>query len=343
MKVNKKVVLSTAAALGVAGLVAGGTIAYFTDYKETTNTFTVGDVKIELYESKLHRQNSGRAGDFPGLASDPTYCDWTADVETTMGDYRLIKSYDGARYCTPHTNAANTTGISAVTAGHTKASRNWGYTDQQIIDDAAEYKAADGYFNQVSQNIVPGQWIRKFTYVENAEAGNNNYDGSDAYVLIRYMVPTEYANKIDVKIPGTPYEEDLDGDATNGIQPYFYAVNKTANGYSAYELTEKTVNNVTSLVVDDYTGYTETIHDDATDQDIEYKVYAAVTAQPIAAGEMTFWSPVNTIRINPNMQNTDSTATATYVTPGALYNVKVDAQAIQAKTFSNAIDAINHL
>ena len=31
MKVNKKVVLSTAAFLGVAGLVAGGTIAYFTD------------------------------------------------------------------------------------------------------------------------------------------------------------------------------------------------------------------------------------------------------------------------------------------------------------------------
>ena len=36
--------------------VAGGTMAYFTDADEKTNTFTVGSVDIELLESTLHRQ-----------------------------------------------------------------------------------------------------------------------------------------------------------------------------------------------------------------------------------------------------------------------------------------------
>jgi predicted ribosomally synthesized peptide with SipW-like signal peptide len=50
MQINKKVVASTAAVLGIAALVAGGTIAYFTDKDTATNTFTVGNVDIELEE-----------------------------------------------------------------------------------------------------------------------------------------------------------------------------------------------------------------------------------------------------------------------------------------------------
>lgn len=50
MKVNRKTVLSTAAVLGVAALIAGGTIAYFTDKDTATNTFTVGDVDVILNE-----------------------------------------------------------------------------------------------------------------------------------------------------------------------------------------------------------------------------------------------------------------------------------------------------
>ena len=49
MQVNRKTILSTAAVLGVAGLVAGGTIAYFTDTKSETNNFTVGDVDVILF------------------------------------------------------------------------------------------------------------------------------------------------------------------------------------------------------------------------------------------------------------------------------------------------------
>ncbi|MBR0488533.1 hypothetical protein IJJ39_02580 [Candidatus Saccharibacteria bacterium] len=347
MKANKKAIITTATAVSAVALAAGGTIAYFTDHTDPiTNSFTVGDVKIEIYESQLHRENSGIQGTVGALAGDPTYCDYTkvysgVNYNRTGNALAEMLTYGGMRYCTPNTNADNTVGISAVDNGHTRtgfnnANRTWGYSDATIIEDAATYKnsiaggdATDGYFTTVSEGIVPGQWIRKFTYVKNTDNENADYSGSDAYVLIRYMVPTSYADDLDLKIPGTPYEEDTNA-TEGGIQAYFTAVNRdnVSGEYSAYALTEHGI--------DDYTGYTQTI------DGVEYQVYAAVTTLPINPGEMTFWSPVNTIRLKTDRQNSDPTA-ADYVAPDAIREVVVDAQAIQAKTFSNAVEAINNL
>ena len=43
--------------------IVGATLAYFTDTKSATNTFTVGNVKIKLLESSLHRENAGVANE----------------------------------------------------------------------------------------------------------------------------------------------------------------------------------------------------------------------------------------------------------------------------------------
>ena len=43
--------------------VVGASLAYFTDTKAVTNTFTVGNVKINLIESTYHRTGSDNAGD----------------------------------------------------------------------------------------------------------------------------------------------------------------------------------------------------------------------------------------------------------------------------------------
>ncbi|MBR2839907.1 SipW-dependent-type signal peptide-containing protein [Candidatus Saccharibacteria bacterium] len=322
MKVNRKTVLSTAAVLGVAALVAGGTIAYFTDFETKTNEFTVGkSVAINLYESQLHRQNSGRGGSFPALASDPDYCDWEASVSVTSpyGNSSLINgSYENARYCTPNMDAGNTEGISAVTNHHTAANRNWGYSDQTIKDDAETYKAAattaapSGYFSRYSQKLVPGQWVRKFSYVENTDESN------DAYVLIRYKVPTEYASIVELKVPGTPYEEDVSTAA--GHQGYFTAVNKNNDGeYVAYDSSAK--DSMDNYVPDTEDGYV---------------IYTAVTTQPLNAGEMTFWSPINDVRIKTGVSDAD-------VANISEFPVVVEAEAIQAKPFANAVEAINKL
>ena len=45
----------------VAAVSVLGTLAYLTDTKTARNTFTVGNVKIELLESSLHRENAGVA------------------------------------------------------------------------------------------------------------------------------------------------------------------------------------------------------------------------------------------------------------------------------------------
>ena len=41
--------------------IVGATLAYFTDNDSAKNTFTVGNVKIDLLESSLHRENAGVA------------------------------------------------------------------------------------------------------------------------------------------------------------------------------------------------------------------------------------------------------------------------------------------
>lgn len=64
---KKTILVAAIAVMLVAALVVGGTLAYFTDKDNATNTFTVGNVDIELLESSLHRENAGIAN---GATSD---------------------------------------------------------------------------------------------------------------------------------------------------------------------------------------------------------------------------------------------------------------------------------
>ena len=47
----------------VAIAIVGASLAYFTDTKSATNTFTVGNVKIDLIESRFHREGNDNSGD----------------------------------------------------------------------------------------------------------------------------------------------------------------------------------------------------------------------------------------------------------------------------------------
>ena len=57
----KKTIAIVALVVLVAVASVLGTLAYLTDTKTATNTFTVGNVKIKLLESSLHRENAGVA------------------------------------------------------------------------------------------------------------------------------------------------------------------------------------------------------------------------------------------------------------------------------------------
>ena len=90
----------------VAIAIVGASLAYFTDTKSATNTFTVGNVKIDLIESRFHRQGNDNSGDTSipdptGTASGMKYlndgakaftdAEIKADAETYATEYLAVK------------------------------------------------------------------------------------------------------------------------------------------------------------------------------------------------------------------------------------------------------------
>lgn len=126
----------TAIALVVAMLaiaVVGGSLAYFTDAKEATNTFTVGNVKIELLESTLHRENAGVAN---GATSSSEL--WS-DV--------VMEGTPDSKYSAGNANC---------------------YTDEQIKANAATYQEVLAENNK----LAPGESYHKMPYVLNTGAND---------------------------------------------------------------------------------------------------------------------------------------------------------------------------
>lgn len=99
----KKVMALLLVAIMVALMVTGFTLAYFTDTKTVTNTFTVGDVTIELLESKLHRDNDA-ATDDQIIADAAEYEAYLAEQGKNMVPGRWVKKAPYV-YNTGDTNA----------------------------------------------------------------------------------------------------------------------------------------------------------------------------------------------------------------------------------------------
>ena len=77
----------------LAVAVVGASLAYFTDTKSATNTFTVGNVKIDLIESRYHRQGSGSSGGMDYVANGSTiFTD--EEIKTDAANY---SAYIGER------------------------------------------------------------------------------------------------------------------------------------------------------------------------------------------------------------------------------------------------------
>ena len=87
MKKKLTVIFLCVALLAIA--IVGATLAYFTDTKSATNTFTVGNVKIDLLESSLHRENAGVAN---GATSDSEL--WSDVAKEGTGNTSKYKAGD---------------------------------------------------------------------------------------------------------------------------------------------------------------------------------------------------------------------------------------------------------
>ena len=82
----------------VAIAIVGASLAYFTDTDEATNTFTVGNVKIDLIESTYHRAGNDNAGDtsVPDPTTKAAGMEFVTDGWTVFTDEEI--KADAAKY-----------------------------------------------------------------------------------------------------------------------------------------------------------------------------------------------------------------------------------------------------
>lgn len=94
----KKKVLSIALVLSLLAIMVGGTLAYFTAEDEVKNTFTVGSVKIEIYEND--EETVGDTMEFGPLtpvvnvedpSADISYVNKVVDVKNTGNNRAYVR------------------------------------------------------------------------------------------------------------------------------------------------------------------------------------------------------------------------------------------------------------
>ena len=85
----KKKVIAICLCVALAAVaVVGASLAYFTDTKSATNTFTVGNVKIDLIESRYHRQGYNSTNDSDIPAPDKT----ASGMKYVTGDAKIYSN-----------------------------------------------------------------------------------------------------------------------------------------------------------------------------------------------------------------------------------------------------------
>ena len=147
---KKSILMAAIAVMLVAVLVVGGTLAYFTDTKSATNTFTVGDVKIKLDESNVNDSDGDRVtsneytGVFPGIQykKDP--------VVTNTGK-----------------NGAYVRAVVTIENG-----MNWMGLYNENVWTAPQ---AEAFMKLICNKMGDGWSLEDYDYVTNAERGSTDF------------------------------------------------------------------------------------------------------------------------------------------------------------------------
>ena len=96
----KKIVLTVALVLALIAIMVSGTLAYFTAEDEVTNTFTIGSVKIEIYENDVATTEDTRSlGKLTPIvntttpSADVSYIDKVVDVKNIGANAAYIRTH----------------------------------------------------------------------------------------------------------------------------------------------------------------------------------------------------------------------------------------------------------
>lgn len=262
---KKKIVSLCLVVALAATAVIGGTLAYFTDTKEATNTITTGDVSIWLYESQYHRGAPTGYLSMNGQPNPTTDDDIIADNETYHSTY-----------------LAN--------------------AKLMPFDLKTEHRV---------QSMFEECTVAKNAYVQNT--GNTN----DCFVRVRYMVPKTIAQYLDIFYVDTQFITSEDEVAK--------ADARTLNNDDKTE----------PMITDMKSSGANFVAQGAVEEG-DYYVAEFIYAERLTPGEMTLYSPISKITMVPGVTNEIA---ETIVDDNSQFQIKVEADAIQADGFLNAVEA----
>lgn len=265
---KKKIVSLCLVVALAATAVIGGTLAYFTDTQEATNTITTGDVSIALYESQWHRGATN--GSYLHMSNQPD----------TVQDEDIIKDNNETYY--PYLEDAKLMPFDLK------------HRDQAMFEECT---------------------VAKNAYVKNT--GNTN----DCFVRVRYMVPAAIAEYLDIFYVDTQFITADDEVATANAR----TLNNDDN-------TEPMITAMKS------SGANFVAQGAVLDDAGEYYVAEFIYAERLEPSEMTLYSPISKITMVPTV---DNKIAEKIVDINGQFTIKVEADAIQADGFLNAVEAFD--
>ncbi len=216
---NKRKVTSLAA-IGIIGAIAlsGASIAYFSDTKTATNTFTVGNVKIDLIEQETVKGEEGVVVGLQAFTQDKTLKPGTSSdgnalskivtvkntgegdawvwVELKIPAYLVSNEFKAAPHTDESKNALHWNSYAHFTTAHNASGS---YKNSAINDGVID---ADGNVTDINMvSVADGLW-NDFKYI-----ATETIEGTEYVVVRASMVKTLPAGKTSLPALKQVYQD----------------------------------------------------------------------------------------------------------------------------------------
>ena len=170
--------------------VVGASLAYFTDTKSATNTFTVGNVKIDLIESQYHREGNDNSGDtsIPDPTQTASGMKYVTDGHKAFTDDEIKE--DATTYATEYLAVKGENMVPGRGVAKCPYVVNTGANDAYIRIRVMVPSAANNDFVAVKDGgVITNQWcsssISTGEFIDGKGGGWNNAPTIDKAGVIR--------------------------------------------------------------------------------------------------------------------------------------------------------------
>ena len=206
----KKKVLTVALVVALIAIMVSGTLAYFTDNDEVTNTFTIGSVKIEIYENDNATTSDtisfgkltpvvketpsedvsyiNKVVDVKNIGANDAYIRTHIAVPTALIDYlQLDVTTTGWSYIGSTTATVGGVNYTVFTYDHTAAVAPNGFTSEllqgvYLKSDVDLAENADG--NLVFVKKTNGEITHNSGYVAHTKNADGTYTSASVNILV---------------------------------------------------------------------------------------------------------------------------------------------------------------